>query len=189
MAMADGMLKDELQRAVSALNARRQVDAFEAAKFLYDKDDLRLERPLIFILRHGRRPFNRAAAAYVMQMITTAITVATLERTVSDTTEHPRVRGEAAEALAHAHRRKSHLVLLKNLADPSKDVRFWCAFALGQMAEQRAIPALTRLAATDKRLVRGFHSVAQEAMDALRNIEVENTAHRAKKGCIFCRPL
>src|SRR6185437_8574764 len=123
-------------RAVSELNARTQLDAFEAAKFLYMKGDVCLEASLIRILRRGRKPFNRAAAAYVMQVVTTTRTIAALERTVSDTTEHPRVRGEAAEALAHAHRRKSHDVLLKNLTDPSKDVRFWCAFALGEMAER-----------------------------------------------------
>jgi len=87
-----------------------------------------------------------------------------IAQAVSDTTENPRVRGEAAEALAHAHRKRSHDVLLKNLADPSKDVRFWCAFALGQMAEKRAIPFLKRLAAIDGRIVKGFHSVARKPL-------------------------
>ena len=189
MSMTKRMTKEELQRAKAGLNGRTQLVAFETAKFLYNKDDIQLEAPLTRTLKCGRRPFNRAAAAYVMQMITTAKTVSALERTVSDKSEHPRVRGEAAEALAHAHRLKSHDVLLKNLADPNKDVRFWCAFALGEMAERRAIPALTQVAATDRRVIRGFHSVAQEAKDALKNIEVENTAHRTKNGCIFCRRL
>jgi len=180
---------EELNRAVLRLNAPTQLEAFEAAKFLYDKAEPELERSLVGILRYGRRPFNRAAAAYVLQMVTTARTLAALERTVSDSSESSRVRGEAAEALAHSHRRKSHDVLLKNLADKSKDVRFWCAFALGQMAEQRAIPALQRLAEIDRRVVKGFHSVSQEAMDALKNIQVENKAHRRKTGCVFCRAL
>lgn len=178
-------MTDKVKRAVLGLNARTQVDAFEAAKFLYDKADFRLERPLIRMLKQGRRPFNRAAAAYVMQVVTTATTVAALEHAVSDTTESPRVRGEAAEALAHAHRRKSHDVLLKNLADPSRNVRFWCAFALGQMAERRAIPMLSKLASTDRRIIRGFHSVSHEATEALRNIETENKTHRLKNGCVF----
>jgi HEAT repeat protein len=187
--MTNSVPSDDLQRAVSGLNARTQATAFEAAKFLYDKADIRFEQPLIRMLKRGRNPFNRAAAAYVLQMVTTAKTVAALERTVNDIKENPRVRGEAAEALAHAHRKTSHDVLLKNLTDRKKDVRFWCAFALGQMAEARAIPALMRLAETDKRAVRGFHSVAQEATDALRNIKIENTGHRKKNGCVFCIPL
>ncbi|HZR65024.1 MAG TPA: HEAT repeat domain-containing protein [Terriglobales bacterium] len=179
----------ELYRALLGLNARTQTAAFEAAKFLYDKAAPELEAHLIHILKNGRRPFNRAAAAYVMQMVTTKKTFAALERTVGDEAESPRVRGEAAEALAHSHRRKSHDVLLRNLNDKSKDVRFWCAFALGQMAERRAVPILLRLADSDKRPVRGFHSVSQEARDAIRNIEIENKEHRRKHGCVFCKPL
>lgn len=181
--------KRELHRAVLSLNARTQIAAFEAAKFLYDKAGPELEGGLIHILKNGRRPFNRAAAAYVMQMVTTKKTIAALERRVADEAESPRVRGEAAEALAHSHRRKSHDVLLKNLNDKSKDVRFWCAFALGQMAERRAVPILSRLADSDRRLVRGFHAVSQEAKDAIRNIEIENKEHRRKNGCVFCKPL
>jgi len=100
--------------------------------------------------------------------------------------EHSRVRGEAAEALAHGHRTKSHEILLKGLKDPSKDVRFWCAFALGEMAEKRAIPTLKPLLATDGRIVKGFHSVAREAEDALKNIQSEKAFHRRKSGCVFC---
>jgi hypothetical protein len=59
-------------------------------------------------------------------------------------------------------------------------------FALGQMAEDRAITVLEQLAATDQRIVRGFHSIAQEALDALRNIQA---AHRTKQGYIFNMPM
>jgi len=175
----------QVNRAV--LNARNQVEAFEAAKSLYGKADRRFEQALISVLRTGRRPFNRAAAAYVMQVVTTPKVVAALERCVADFAESVRVRGEAAEALAPNHRRKSHDVLLKHLTDSSKDVWFWCAFALGQIAELRAVPALKGLVATDKRTVRGFHSVSKEAEDAIRNIEVENKSHRTRNGCVFCR--
>jgi HEAT repeat protein len=172
--------------AVAKLNARSQREAFEAAKLLYSTADKRLQETLISVLRNGRRPFNRAAAAYVMQVVTTQKVVTALERCLSDIDESPRVRGEAAEALTHNHRKKSHNVLLRNLMDPSKEVRFWCAFALGQMAERRAVPTLTKLAATDARTVKGFHSVSTEAKDAIRNIEVENNSHRRKAGCVFC---
>ncbi len=184
--MSSSVTRDQLLQAVEKLNSPTQRRAFEAAVFLYRHADERVERPLIKMLQRGRRPFNRAAAAFVMQMVRTGRTVSTLEQTVSNIEESVRVRGEAAEALAHNHRRKSHTVLLGNLEDRSKDVRFWCAFALGEMAEQRAIPTLTRVAKTDHRVVRGFHSVSQEATDALKNIEVENVGHRTKNRCIFC---
>ncbi len=179
------MKETQKRRVIAGLNGRSQVEAFEAAKFVWNDSDVEFERPLIRILRHGRRPFNRCAAAYAMQMLTTPKTVTALEHAVNHKTEHPRVRGHAAEALAHNHRQRSHDVLLKNLRDPNKDVRFWCAFALGQMAERRAIPFLKQLAVTDTRTIKGFHSVAKEAADALEAIK-SNGAHRRKGGCIFC---
>jgi HEAT repeat protein len=180
------MTDEQRQRIVSRLNGRNRVDAFEAAKAIWEDSDERLERPLILTLKNGRRPFNRAAAAFAMQMVTTPRTILALESVVKKKSERPRVRGEAAEALAHSHRQKSHDVLLTGLGDSSKDVRFWCAFALGQMAEKRAIPYLKSLVASDNRIVKGFHSVAKEAADAIENIQSENVAHRRTNRCGFC---
>jgi len=180
------MTDEQRQRIVARLNGRNRVDAFEAAKAVWEDSDERLERPLILTLKKGRRPFNRAAAAFAMQMVTTPRTIRALESTVKNKSERPRVRGEAAEALAQRHRKKSHDVLLSGLGDSSKDVRFWCAFALGQMAEKRAVPSLRRLVASDRRIVKGFHSVAKEAADAIENIQTERVAHRGKSGCVFC---
>jgi HEAT repeat protein len=180
------MTDAQRQKIVSRLNGRNQVDAFEAAKAVWQDADKQLERPLLLILKKGRRPFNRAAAAYAMQIVSTPRTIRALENVVRNKLERPRVRGEAAEALAHCHRRKSHDVLLRALADSSKEVRFWSAFALGEMAEPRAISALERLAASDTRLVKRFHSVAKEAADAIRNIHTGNVGHRRKNGCVFC---
>lgn len=180
------MNDEQRRRIVSRLNGRNQMDAFEAAKAVWEDSDGGLERPLILTLKNGRRPFNRAAAAYAMQAVTTPRTIRALESVVKNKAERPRVRGDAAEALAHNHRKKSHAVLLTGLCDSSKDVRFWCAFALGEMAEKRAIPALKRLVASDMRIVRGFHSVAKEAADAIENIQTEKVGHRRKNGCVFC---
>jgi len=180
------MTDEQRRRIVSRLNGRSRVDAFEAAKAVWEDSDERLERHLILTLKKGRRPFNRAAAAFAMQMVTTSRTIVALESTVKNKSERPRVRGEAAEALAHCHRKQSHNVLLTGLRDPNKDVRFWCAFALGEMAEKRAVPSLKRLVASDRRIVKGFYSVANEAADAIENIQTEKVAHRRKNGCVFC---
>jgi HEAT repeats len=190
------MTDEQRRRIISRLNGRSLVDAFEAAKAIWEDTGRRanvesvgdklLERPLIATLRKGRRTFNRAAAAFALQMVSTPRTVRALESVVRNKSESPRVRGEAAEALAHSHRKTSHTVLLAGLNDPSKDVRFWCAFSLGEMAEKRALPSLKRLAATDRRVVKGFHSVAKEAADAIENIQKGNVGHRRKGGCIFC---
>lgn len=180
------MTDKQLRKIASSLNGRSQLEAFEAAKAAWDDSDGRLERPLIHTLKHGRRSFNRAAAAYAMQMVSTSKTIAALERAIQNKSEHPYVRGQAAESLAHCHRKKSHNVLLAGLADPSKDVRFWCSFALGEMADKRAVPALRVLVQGDHRTIRGFHSVAKEAAAAIRNIEIENVGPRRGNGCVFC---
>jgi hypothetical protein len=54
------------------------------------------------------------------------------------------------------------------------------------MAEIRALPSLKQLAATDRRMVEGFHTVAKEAADAIVTIQKGNVGHRPKRGCIFC---
>jgi HEAT repeat protein len=180
------MTNEQMQRIVSRLNGRNQLDAFEAAKAVWENPDPRLQAQLIRTLRNGRRAFNRAAAAYAMQIVSSPKTIKALEATVKNKFESTRVRGEAAEALAHCHRLKSHDVLLRGLADPSKHVRFWCAFALGEMAEKRAIPFLEHLVKQDGRMVKGFHSVAKEAADAIRNIRPEKIQHRRRNGCVFC---
>ena len=180
------MTGDELQRVVAGLSGRSQVEAFEAAKVVWNDTDIRLERHLVQTLKKGRRPFNRAAAAYAMGgRLHRPRVVAALEQAVNDKSENPRVRGYAAEALHLNHRKKSHDVLLRDLTDPSKQVRFWCAYSLGQVAEHRAIPALERLSVSDNRVVKGYHSVAKEAADAVQAIKA-NKAHRRKHGCIFC---
>jgi hypothetical protein len=83
-------------------------------------------------------------------------------------------------------------VLVKGLDDPGKDVRFWCAFALDEMAGEDALSTLKPLALTDRRIVKGFHSVAREAADAVENIEEANKAHRRRgrkiKMCL-CLPI
>src|SRR5260370_42093718 len=121
------MTDEQIQRIVSRLNGSDQVDAFEAAKSIFEDTGRRvkasstadklLERPLIATLKKGRRTFNRAAAAFVIQMVSAPKTVRALESVVKNKSERPRVRGEAAEALAHCHRSESHAVLLAGLND------------------------------------------------------------------------
>jgi HEAT repeat protein len=116
-----------------------------------------------------------------MQAVSSPSVINALERTVRNKSENPDVRGHAAETLVHRHRKSTHSLLLKTLQDPSKDVRFWCAFALGQMREKRAVPIL-RLLLSDHRQVRTFHSVAKEAADAITEIE----KHKSGQRCLYC---
>lgn len=147
------MTPEQRRRVIADLNGREQTDAFEAAKQVWSDSDPKLSRALIEILLHGRRPLNRAAAAHALPALRDPKAIPALERTVSGVSESPRVRGEAAEALAYFHRKESHQVLLEGLRDPSREVRFWCAFALSHTRDSKALPLLKQLAAEDHRVL------------------------------------
>jgi len=168
---------------VERLNGRSSIDVFEAAKEIWEKDDPRTRRSVISALRYGGRVVNRTAAAYALNLTHGKGAIRALEEAVSNRHEHPKVRGQAAESLAHNHRQKSHRVLLRNLEDPSTEIRFWCAYSLAQMGERDALTPLKKLAANDHRIVNGFWSVSREAKWAIRTIQREM---RRSKGCLFC---
>jgi hypothetical protein len=46
-------------------------------------------------------------------------------------------------------------------------VRFWAAYALGQLRERRAIAELSRLADSDHTVLSNWWSVRREALDAI----------------------
>jgi HEAT repeat protein len=174
-------LSNAQERIISRLSGANRLEAFEAAKQVCNGDSNALAKHLIEILRSGRRAFNRSAAAYAMQGVRTPLVIAPLERTVRNPEEASDVRGHAAETLARYHRRATHRLIQRQLQDTSKDVRFWCAFALGQMQEAAAIPSL-RLLLKDKRVIRGFHSIAKEAADAIALVEQRTPRSR----CTYC---
>lgn len=180
------MSKRHPKTLVERLNGVSSIDVFEAAKAIWEKGDPKTLRSVIRTLRHGERVLNRTAAAYALNLMHGKSAIPALEKAVGDKREHPKVRGQAAESLAHNHRENSHGVLLRNLKDPSKEVRFWCAFSLAQMGEGDALIPLRELAARDQRIVKGFWSVSREANWAIRRIK-EGLRH--SKRCLFCSKM
>jgi hypothetical protein len=169
------------------LNSRSSIEAYEGAKEIGQKDNRGTVRSVIDVLLQGQRVLNRAAAAYALNLTHGKAAIPALERSVGNKREHPKVRGQAAESLAHNHRAKSHHILRVNLNDPSKEVRFWCAFSLSQMADEDALVPLKKLAEKDHRIVKGFWSVSKEANWAMREIQKEIRAcGRRRQPCLFC---
>lgn len=170
---------------IERLNGWTSMDVYEAAKELWEKGDPGTLRSIINTLRNGKRVMNRTAAAYALNWTKGAILA--LEKSVDNKQEHPKVRGQAAESLAHNHREKSHRVVLRNLGDPSKEVRFWCAYALAEMGESEALIPLRDLVKRDHRIVRGFWSVSTEARASIRKIHEEMRDRKgSQKRCLFC---
>lgn len=177
-----------VRSALERLNGTSSVDVFEGAKEIWEKDDPPTVRSLIKMLKHGKRVMNRNAAAYALNLMHGKNAIPALEKSVDNRVEDPKVGGQAAESLAHNHRKKSHSVLLKNLNDSSKEVRFWCANALAEMGDGNALVLLKKLAENDHRLVKGFWSVSKEAKAAIRRIRNELRSREGRrKVCPFCR--
>jgi HEAT repeats len=176
--------------SLQRLNGRSSVEAYEGAKEIWQKDDPGMLPSVINTLLHGKRVLNRAAAAYALNLTHGTAAIPALERTVGNKREHPKVRGQAAESLAHNHRPESHRILRENLNDVSREVRFWCAYALAQMADEDALMPLKELAESDHRVVRGFWSVSREANAAIRRIRKEiKERGRRRKPCLFCSKM
>jgi HEAT repeats/PBS lyase HEAT-like repeat len=170
------------------LNGKSSSDVYEAAKEIWEKDGPQTIPMLIKILKHGKRGVNRTAAAYALNLMRGRGAIRALEMCVDNQLEHARIRGQAAESLAHNHRKRSHRVLLRNLHDRSKEVRFWCAFSLAEMADEEALEPLRELGAKDQRFVKGFWSASKEAKSAIRKIMKELRSRRRRhKACLFCR--
>jgi hypothetical protein len=150
--------------------SRGLLQAYEGAKEILAKDDPGKVRFVVNTLLHGQRALNRSAAVYALALTRLKAVIRALEKTVANKREHPKVRGQAAESLAHNHRPKSHRIVHEHLRDASKEVRFWCAYSLAEMADEEALVSLKELARGDHRVIRGFWSVSREARAAIRII-------------------
>jgi HEAT repeat protein len=176
------------QAPLIRLNGRPSIVVFEAAKEIGASDDPDTLRSVIKILRTGKRVLNRVAAAYCLNLMRSKPAIRALEESVSNRQEHPKVRGQAAESLAHNHRKKSHRLLLQHLNDSSREIRFWSIYALAEMGDSDALPLLRDIAKRDQRIVKGFWSISREAKWAIRRIQNEVRGHIKKRPrrCLYC---
>jgi HEAT repeat protein len=172
--------------ATSLLIALRSADesiAWEAAKSLSLLLSKRTVGPLIAELLSAPTPERRTRAAYALRGVNDPRLLTALISVVGNTDEDSTVRGFAAESLVFAQSKRACNPLIRALADPSTEVRFWAAFALGQIGCRAALPHLRRLAGADKRRLAGWWSVSREAADAIKAIEnrfrpAESSKHR-----------
>jgi HEAT repeat protein len=113
----------------------------------------------------------RVSAAYALGLLGDKHAVEQLIKKLADESEDPRVRGTIAEALADLRDQAAVVPLIGALKDQSVEVRFWAAFALGQLGDPRAVPELERLAASDQAALPGYGAVSAEATEAIQNIQ------------------
>jgi HEAT repeat protein len=126
--------------------------------------------PLIGLLLEDTAIEVRVSAAYALGLLGDPQAIEPLIQKLDDQTEDARVRGTAAEALGDLRDPAGVMPLIAALNDPSAEVRFWAAFAVGQLGDPRALPQLERLAASDQAVLAGYGAVSAEAAEAIRNI-------------------
>lgn len=156
-------------------------EALQALKRKRLRVDECIANSIIHILEHGATVADRAGAAYALLEVPSPSAITALERTVANKHEDPKVRGYAAEALAHHHRQESHRVLLSNLHDRCKEVRFWCAFALGEMAEVDTMELLESLPRVNEKKPAGALRSGQANLWAVNSIQ-----QKLDHACQFC---
>jgi HEAT repeat protein len=179
----------DAKRRLAALAAAEGDDEIAtAAQALADTPGRRVRQGLERLLATHERPEVRAKAAWALGFHRQGPQAArSLLSTLGDLEEDADVRAHAAEALGHLadrlgeHERDVLAALLHGLRDSSPEVRFWSAFALGNLGDEAAIPALELLAARDEESVPGWWSIRKEANDSIKQILLakRNRARRA----------
>jgi HEAT repeat protein len=174
---------------LSLLRARRLLNTLsksdndaeivDAAQALSEIPGRHVRRGLERLLVSHEGARVRAQAAWALGFHPQgADAVDALLRTLADVAEETEIRAHAAEALGHMADRLGEregdvlAALLRSLTDTSAYVRFWSAFALGNLGDERAIPALERLAERDTQSVPGWWSIRKEALDSIDQIRL-----------------
>jgi HEAT repeat protein len=131
-------------------------------------------RGLERILASGKSVESRRMAAWALGFLSDDHATPALVNALNDRAEDTDVRVYAAEALGHLQpetgRDEALAALLHALTDREPEVRFWAAFALGNLGDERAIPALQRLAERDSEVVPGWWSIQREALESIEQI-------------------
>jgi HEAT repeat protein len=133
------------------------------------------------IMRGAKTPESRYAAAWALSQpeVRSVQVMPALIEALEDAHEDMDVRGQAAESLGllfggrvgkAGYERVGH-TLVGFLEHPDPALRFWCAYALGQLGFRPALPTLRLLAHGDERLYKLWWTVGEEAEDAMDVIE------------------
>lgn len=144
-----------------------------AAHALGALDSPRAVPALIAVLQADADTDTRIAAAYALGLLGDPRATGPLLAKLADTSEDPRVRGHAAEAFTWHRERRAVQPLMAVLSDPSVEVRFWAAFALGELGDPAALSELERLAQADTHTLPGWGPVKDEAAAAIGKIRAQ----------------
>ena len=169
-------LADATSAMVGALEDEHLAVRVAAAEALGHMGGSATVQPLIHAMHDTTDVAVRVASVYALGMIGDQRAVDPLISLLGDTNEHPQARGMAAEKLGEFGDGRVIDPLRAALQDPSAEVRFWAAFALGELGDPRALGDLEHLAATDRSKLPGWGMVGEEAAAAIESIKLRECA-------------
>lgn len=143
---------------------------WEAAKALVILKAENLHEVLVPVLSSGDVE-KTCAAAWMVGMTHAKEAIPQLKDIVSDETLDVNVRSHAMEALALLGAKETVPGIIDLLKNDSAEIRFWAAYALGQLGDPRALPSLKMLINDVGISARGHGSVGEEAKNAIENIQ------------------
>lgn len=116
---------------------------------------------------------KRAASAYALGLLRDNRAIEILVKVLNNNNDLPKVRAQAAEALAWFGVRKKSVIdaLIDGLKDASVEVRFWSTYALGELKVKKAMDQLERMAAEDDGALPGWWPISKEASNAIDRIK------------------
>jgi HEAT repeat protein len=177
---------------LSVLSGKRRSLWRPAARGLSMLESKRALQALIRLLLDRSRPAGqRTAAAYALAFTWSGLADPryagpigeAIASVMVDSSASPSLRGQVAEGCAYLYGpcaggtppdrliyERAGQILIAALGDSSAEVRFWSAFALGSMRCRAGLPALRKLARTDKAYFGSWWTVGEEASDAVRRI-------------------
>lgn len=174
-----GLATEDLLEQFFSLE-RKKDELWEIALTLEHLRDRHAVAPLISALKdlnQGRRKAAARALGWISKPGIRAVDA--LIDALSDPSQPPAVREEAAESLAYLHSSRAIPPLISGLSDSDVRIRFWAVFALGSIrnrrtfchSDRRVVPALERML-TDHAIPPGdFWSISREALSMLAGLD------------------
>lgn len=144
-----GRIKNDRSALVLLASFEEEIDEnliWEIAKSLRIAEGIVPIQTLCSIMMHSHDATRRAAAAYVLGGHYDSAAIGCLIQVLSNLQEEEVIRSPAAESLGVVRGKQAVDDLLKALTDASVSVRFWSAYALGELKDPRAIQPLRELA-------------------------------------------
>lgn len=127
-------------------------------------------KPTLLRLLDDQNFAKQAAAAWVLGWLRAGDAAPSLQATAENVQRPTDVRSHAIEALGVMKARQSVQSLIRLLSDELPEVRYWAAYALGQIGDPESVHELERIASTDDGMLPDGRLVRDEAIDALSRL-------------------